>query len=115
MAALLSKQSHLKVAYVPFFAAVFVSVLAFSQDGAEEPPGVTTVEFAREVERVLPEEPPYAYHHRLSEGPVHEATRNPELLPRTGKSPCRIKAGHYYGTRTVPSCCGMRSRTFRIT
>ncbi len=85
MAALLSKQSHLKVAYVPFFAAVFVSVLAFSQDGAEEPPGVTTVEFAREVERVLPEEPPYAYHHRLSEGPVHEATRNPELLPRTGE------------------------------
>lgn len=35
-------------------------------------------EFAREIERVLPEEKPYAYHERLSKGAVHVRRRNME-------------------------------------
>jgi hypothetical protein len=46
---------------------------------------VTTQTFAREVERVLPQEERYAYHKRLSGGPVHVARRNPEAKPRTGE------------------------------
>jgi hypothetical protein len=37
---------------------------------------VTTESFAREVERVLPEEKPYAHHERLAKGPVHIPRRN---------------------------------------
>jgi hypothetical protein len=37
---------------------------------------VTTEVFAREVARVLPEEKPYAYHERLSKGPVHVLRRS---------------------------------------
>ncbi len=46
---------------------------------------MTTEEFAREVERVLPEENPYDYHKRLSEGPVHIPRRVPEASPREGE------------------------------
>jgi hypothetical protein len=42
---------------------------------------VTTGEFAREVEQVLPEEQPYDYHKRLSEGPVHVPRRSTEAAP----------------------------------
>src|SRR5262245_10729315 len=38
--------------------------------------------FAREVERALPQEELYAYHKRLSQGPVHVARRDPESRPR---------------------------------
>ena len=41
--------------------------------------------FAREVERVLPQEELYDYHKRLSQGPVHVARRDPEARPRTGE------------------------------
>ncbi|MBI5091797.1 MAG: hypothetical protein HZB26_05055 [Candidatus Hydrogenedentes bacterium] len=41
----------------------------------------TTEEFAREVERTLPPEEPYAYHKRLSESPVHAPRRNPDAKP----------------------------------
>jgi hypothetical protein len=46
---------------------------------------VMTDEFAREVERVLPEEKPYDYHKRLSEGPIHLARRDPEAKLRAGE------------------------------
>ena len=36
----------------------------------------TTEVFAREVERVLPQEELYDYHKRLSQGPVHVARRD---------------------------------------
>ena len=39
---------------------------------------MTTEEFAREVERVLPEEKPYAHHEHLSKGPVHVPRRDPD-------------------------------------
>lgn len=42
---------------------------------------VTTEQFAREVERVLPEEERYDYHKRLSQEPVHVARRNSEAGP----------------------------------
>ena len=45
----------------------------------------TTEVFAREVERVLPQEEPYDYHKRLSQGPVHVARRDPEARPRNGE------------------------------
>ena len=40
-------------------------------------------EFAKEVERVLPEEAPYAYHERLSTGPIHIARRNPDATVKS--------------------------------
>src|SRR5262245_6084719 len=43
--------------------------------------------FAREVERVLPEEKPYAYHERLSKGAVHVPRRNREA----GAGPTELK------------------------
>lgn len=46
---------------------------------------VTTEEFAREVERVLPEESPYDYHMRLSQSPVHVPRRSPEAVPKAGE------------------------------
>ena len=46
---------------------------------------VTTEAFAREVERVLPQEKPYDYHKRLSEGPVHVARRDPEAKLQAGE------------------------------
>jgi len=46
---------------------------------------VSTTAFARELARVLPEEPPYAYHKRLAEGPVHVPRRDPESRPRAGE------------------------------
>ena len=52
------------------------------------PPGAvddTKMEFVREVRRVLPEEPPYAYHQQLSAGPVHVPRRDPDASPRTGE------------------------------
>lgn len=45
----------------------------------------TTEEFARELERVLPEEQTYDYHRRLTEGPLHVARRDPEARPRAGE------------------------------
>lgn len=52
---------------------------AFAQDR------VTAEEFAREIERVLPQEEPYTYHRRLAESPVHTPKRNPEAMPREGE------------------------------
>ena len=46
---------------------------------------VTTETFAREMERVLPQEKPYDYHKRLSEGPVHVARRDPEAKLQAGE------------------------------
>lgn len=46
---------------------------------------VTTETFAREVERVLPEEKPYDYHKRLSSGPVHVERLDPEAKPQAGE------------------------------
>jgi len=46
---------------------------------------VTSREFAREVERVLPEEAPYAYHRRLSESPVHTPGRTPGTSLQSGE------------------------------
>ena len=46
---------------------------------------VTTQDFIREVERVLPQEELYDYHKRLSDGPVHVARRDPEATPRAGE------------------------------
>jgi hypothetical protein len=46
---------------------------------------VTSEAFAREVERVLPEEAPYACHQRLTEGPVHLARRDPDARPQAGE------------------------------
>jgi len=46
---------------------------------------VTTEEFAREVERVLPQENLYDYHKRLSNGPLHVARRNPEAKPQASE------------------------------
>lgn len=45
----------------------------------------TTEAFAREVQRVLPEEKLYAYHQRLSEGPVHTARRDPAASKQPGE------------------------------
>ncbi|NUQ63350.1 MAG: hypothetical protein HUU20_12795 [Pirellulales bacterium] len=45
----------------------------------------TTEAFAREVERVLPEEKPYEYHKRLSEGPVHTPRRDAEARTQPGE------------------------------
>jgi hypothetical protein len=41
--------------------------------------------FAREMVRVLPEEPPYAYHRRLSESPVHVPRRDPDACALPGE------------------------------
>src|SRR2546427_10502893 len=49
------------------------------------PAEVTSEEFAREVQQVLPEESTYAYHKRLSEGPVHVPRREGEARPRAGE------------------------------
>ncbi len=46
---------------------------------------VTTEAFAREVERVLPVEAPYAYHKRLTDSPVHVARRASEARPEAGE------------------------------
>jgi len=46
---------------------------------------VTTEAFAREVERVLPEEKLYDYHKRLSKCPVHIARRDPEVRKQAGE------------------------------
>jgi hypothetical protein len=46
---------------------------------------VTAAAFAREVERVLPLEAPYAYHKRLAEDPVHVARRDPEAVLQAGE------------------------------
>ncbi len=46
---------------------------------------VTTEEFAREVQRVLPQEKPYDYHKRLSTGPVHVQKRDPEAKLQDGE------------------------------
>lgn len=56
-----------------------VHLLCFSEPGVG---AVTTEEFAREVERVLPIEEPLDYHKRLAEGPVHVPRRNPDASPR---------------------------------
>ena len=45
----------------------------------------TTEVFAREVERVLPQEELYDYHKRLSQGPVHVPRRDAEARLRTGE------------------------------
>jgi len=45
----------------------------------------TTEHFAREVERILPEEKPYDYHKRLSRDPVHVPRRNPEAQAKAGE------------------------------
>ena len=45
----------------------------------------TTEAFAREVERVLPEEQLYDYHKRLSEGPVHVPRRDTEARKQPGE------------------------------
>jgi hypothetical protein len=42
---------------------------------------VSTEEFARELERALPEEELYDYHKRLSNSPVHVPRRNPDAKP----------------------------------
>lgn len=46
---------------------------------------VSAAAFAREVERVLPLEAPYAYHKRLAEDPVHVARRDPEAALQAGE------------------------------
>jgi len=46
---------------------------------------VTTEAFAREVQRVLSHEEPYAYHRRLAESPVHVARRDPGARPEVGE------------------------------
>lgn len=46
---------------------------------------VTTEAFAQVVERVLPQEEPYAYHKRLSTSPVHVARRDPDARPQAGE------------------------------
>lgn len=46
---------------------------------------VTTEDFAREVERVLPLEQLYDYHKRLSNDPVHMARRDLQVQPRAGE------------------------------
>jgi len=45
----------------------------------------TTEVFAREVERVLPQEESYGYHKRLSQGPVHVLRRDSGARPRTSE------------------------------
>jgi hypothetical protein len=45
----------------------------------------TTEAFAREVERVLPEERLYDYHKRLAGGPVHVLRRDPNARPAAGE------------------------------
>ena len=46
---------------------------------------VTTQAFNREVDRILPQEKPYDYHKRLSEGPIHVAGRDPEACAKAGE------------------------------
>ena len=66
--------------YVRSVFMVFLAALLFpGLAPAQTQPGITTQEFAREVESVLPEEAPYAYHQRLSQAPVHTLTRDPEV------------------------------------
>ncbi len=63
------------------FMPLLLSLYAMAQAPAE----ITSREFAVEVERVLPEEESYAYHRRLSEGPIHTATRDAEAQPLSGE------------------------------
>ncbi|MBM3290074.1 MAG: hypothetical protein FJY92_07980, partial [Candidatus Hydrogenedentes bacterium] len=48
-------------------------------------PTATTEQFAAEVARVLPEEPPFAYHKRLSSAPVHVPRRDANAKPQAGE------------------------------
>ena len=43
---------------------------------------VSTDEFAREIERVLPKEQPFDYHKALSTDPIHKARRSPDATRR---------------------------------
>ncbi|PYV44286.1 MAG: hypothetical protein DMG06_07130 [Acidobacteria bacterium] len=45
----------------------------------------TTDAFAREIERVLPQEELYDYHKRLKQGPMHVARRDSEARARSGE------------------------------
>ncbi len=79
------RQFFFKSTVVPLVTGLFLfsgwSLYSAAQNRAE----VTTQEFAREVERVLPEEKPYDYHHRLSDGPVHTAKRDSDAKPQSGE------------------------------
>ncbi|MCC6694526.1 MAG: hypothetical protein IT365_02745 [Candidatus Hydrogenedentes bacterium] len=56
-----------------------LSSVASAQDG------VSAEEFAREIERALPEEEPYAFHKRLTADPVHIPRRVTDMGPQPGE------------------------------
>jgi hypothetical protein len=64
---------------------LILSVACSGRSPAPVPDEASTEVFAREVERVLPQEETYDYHKRLSEGPVHLAARDPEARQRAGE------------------------------
>ena len=68
---------------VLFWSIVFVFIAGRTPAGAEDCGSAEA--FAREVERVLPEENLYDYHKRLSEGPVHTARRDAEVRKQAGE------------------------------
>lgn len=78
----LCRQVASRTFLLPLMTGLCLCVLWPSISPAQPRDEVTTREFAGEVERVLPEEEPYAYHHRLSEGPVHTAGRDPDAAPQ---------------------------------
>jgi len=55
---------------------------ALSVSAAPPASTVSTEDFAREIERVLPKEQPFDYHKALSHGPIHMPQRNPEAMRR---------------------------------
>lgn len=59
------------------FLSVGLTLVASASIGAE----VTTQEFAKEVERILPVEKPYDFHRHLETSPVHMARRAPDATP----------------------------------
>lgn len=54
----------------------------------------TTEELAQELKRLVPEEQPYAYHERLSKGPVHVPRRDREARGVASEMVVAIRAGH---------------------
>ncbi|MDD8015821.1 MAG: hypothetical protein PHX45_09015, partial [Acidobacteriota bacterium] len=71
------KSQILKSAATPSVFFLFMIAAPPLPAAPQDSPGITSREFAREVERVLPAEKSYAYHRRLSEGPVHAPMRDP--------------------------------------
>jgi len=75
------KSQILKSAATPSVFFLFMIAAPPLPAAPQDSPGITSREFAREVERVLPAEKSYAYHRRLSEGPVHAPMRDPAAEP----------------------------------